>query len=117
VLLSLGPTLAGHGLYTASLAHLPASTATLINTLEPPLTAVMAYVLLGERMGTYQLFGGFLVLAGVLAVAISDRRQRERQDAPRPSVRTAQGNRNGPDGCSPPGREGASGTRRTGSDA
>lgn len=77
-LLALGPTLAGHGLYTASLAHLPASTATLIVTLEPLLTAALAYLLLRERMGAYQLLGGCLVLASVVAVTIGDSRGRKR---------------------------------------
>jgi drug/metabolite transporter (DMT)-like permease len=74
--LALGPTLGGHGLYNASLAYLPASTATLIATLEPPLTALLAYLLLGERLGFPQLAGSGLVLAGVVAVSIEDRRER-----------------------------------------
>jgi drug/metabolite transporter (DMT)-like permease len=68
--LALGPTLGGHGLYNASLVYLPASTATLIVTLEPPLTALLAYLLLGERMGLAQLLGSGLVLAGVVAVSM-----------------------------------------------
>ena len=78
LVLALGPTLGGHGLYNASLAYLPASTATLIVTLEPPLTAVLAYVLLGERLGLSQLLGSGLVLVGVVAVTVGDRLERER---------------------------------------
>jgi drug/metabolite transporter (DMT)-like permease len=78
IALALGPTLAGHGLYNASLAHLPASTATLIVTLEPPLTALLAYLLLGEHLGPPQILGGVLILAAVVAVTFYDRREGER---------------------------------------
>jgi drug/metabolite transporter (DMT)-like permease len=76
--LALGPTLGGHGFYIASLAHLPASTATLITTLEPPLTVLLAYLLLGERLETVQILGGLLVVVAVIGVTISDRLSRDR---------------------------------------
>jgi len=81
LVLAMGPTLGGHGLYNASLAYLPASTATLIVTLEPPLTALLAYLLLGERLGLDQLLGSGLVLIGVVAVTVGDRLERERVDS------------------------------------
>ncbi len=50
VTLAAGPTVLGFGLYNLSLVHLPSSVANLIATLEPASTAILAYVLLGERM-------------------------------------------------------------------
>lgn len=66
--LAVGPTVGGYGLYTASMKYLPASVANLITTLEPPLTAALAAVLLGERMSGVQLAGGAVILAAVLLV-------------------------------------------------
>jgi DME family drug/metabolite transporter len=70
LLLLVVPTLGGYGLYTASLAHLPAGTANLIATLEPALTAIWAYVLLGESFDTMQLLGGALILGSVMILRV-----------------------------------------------
>lgn len=72
-LLAVGPTLGGYGLYTVSLTYLPAATANLIATLEPALTAVLAFFLLGERLNAPQLLGGGLTLIGVLLARLSER--------------------------------------------
>jgi drug/metabolite transporter (DMT)-like permease len=64
--LAVGPTIGGYGLYTVSLAYLPASVANLLATLEPVLTAILAYLLLGERLTPLQLLGGALIFGGVL---------------------------------------------------
>ena len=73
ILLAVGPTIGGYGLYTVSLTCLPAATANLITTLEPALTAVLAYVFLGERLTVPQLLGGSLILIGVVIVRFSER--------------------------------------------
>lgn len=73
VMLAVGPTLGGYGLYTVSLAHLPATTANLIATLEPAMTAGLAFLLLGERLTIPQLLGGGLILTGVLLLRLGDR--------------------------------------------
>jgi len=73
VLLAAGPTLSGYGLYTVSLTYLPAATASLITTLEPALTAVLAFCFLGERLTAPQLLGGGLILVGVVLVRIGGR--------------------------------------------
>jgi drug/metabolite transporter (DMT)-like permease len=65
-LLAAGPTVAGYGLYNVSLAYLPSSVANLILTLEPVFTAVIAYLLLSERMNGLQLGGSLMILAGVV---------------------------------------------------
>ena len=66
--LGAGPTLVGFALYTVSLGHLPVSVASLIATLEPVFTAVMAFFLLGERLSAVQVVGSLLILFGVLTL-------------------------------------------------
>lgn len=66
ILLAAGPTVAGFGLYNVSLSLLPSSVANLILTTEPVFTAVMAYLLLGERLSAVQLGGSLLILSGVV---------------------------------------------------
>lgn len=68
VVLSMGPTVLGYGLYTLSMHYLPAGIANLICTLEPSLTSVQAYVVLGERMTPLQIVGSVLVVVAVVVV-------------------------------------------------
>lgn len=84
-LLAAGPTVAGFGLYNVSLSYLPSSVANLILTMEPVFTAMIAYVLLGERMNGWQVGGGALILAGVLFLRIRQARRIQSQPAPEPS--------------------------------
>ncbi len=70
IVLAIGPTLGGFGLYTVSLAYLPASVANLIATLEPVLTAILAYFLLGEQLNSIQLAGSALIIASVVILRI-----------------------------------------------
>lgn len=79
-LLAAGPTLLGFGMYNTSLSYLPSSVANLIVTLEPPFTAIMAYILLGERMTRIQVLGGVIILTGVLLLRVSEGRQKIRFD-------------------------------------
>jgi len=76
LLLLVVPTLGGYGLYTASLVHLPASTANLIATLEPVLTTVWAYLLLGESLDGVQILGGGLILGSVMGLQLEERLSR-----------------------------------------
>ncbi len=64
--LSYGPTLAGYYLFTASLAYLSSTAASLLTTLEPPVTAVLALLLLGRALSLPQWLGAALIVAGVL---------------------------------------------------
>lgn len=73
-ILAVGPTVGGFGLYTYSLNFLPASIANLIAMLEPPLTAIMAYFLLAERLSPMQLVGSVLIISCVLIVRLSENR-------------------------------------------
>jgi drug/metabolite transporter (DMT)-like permease len=72
LVLAIGPTLCGYGLYTVGLTTLPASTANLIVTLEPAMTAASAVLLLGERLTAPQLLGGGLILVGVVLLRLSE---------------------------------------------
>jgi drug/metabolite transporter (DMT)-like permease len=65
-LLAAGPTMAGFGLYNVSLGYLPSSVVNLIVTLEPAITAVIAYFLLGEYLNGVQIGGSLLILTGVV---------------------------------------------------
>jgi drug/metabolite transporter (DMT)-like permease len=69
-LLSAGPTLCGFGLYNVALTYLPSSVANLIATLEPVFTAIIAYILLGERLSGIQILGSLLILGGVVFLRI-----------------------------------------------
>jgi drug/metabolite transporter (DMT)-like permease len=66
VILAAGPTLVGFGLYNISLVMLPSSTANLILTLEPVVTAITAYFLLGERLTSIELIGSGLILGALI---------------------------------------------------
>jgi drug/metabolite transporter (DMT)-like permease len=55
-------------LLVAALRHLPASRVGVVATLEPVLGALLAWVLLDERLGPAQIVGGCLVVAAVLWV-------------------------------------------------
>ena len=71
--LGVAPTLGGFGLYTLSLRYLSPTTSNLIATLEPAFTAIWAYFLLNEILTGIQLFGGLLVLMGVLLLRFGEK--------------------------------------------
>lgn len=74
VLLAVGPTVTGFGLYNISLGYLPSSVANLILTLEPAFTAAIAYLLLGEQLNGVQLGGSLMILSGVVFLRIYEGR-------------------------------------------
>ena len=74
ITLAVGPTLGGYGLYTVSLTMLPASVANLITLLEPPLTMVLAFLLLGERMTSPQLLGAGTIILGLIIHRFADQK-------------------------------------------
>jgi drug/metabolite transporter (DMT)-like permease len=57
-------------LFTKSIKHIPALEANLIGTLEPVFNPVWVFLFLGEAMGRYALFGGLVVLTGVIVSAV-----------------------------------------------
>jgi len=76
-LLAAGPTVLGFVLYNVSLSLLPSSVANLIVTLECVFTAVVAYLLLGERLTVTQIAGSVMILAAVVLLRIYEGRQAE----------------------------------------
>jgi len=70
LLLAVGPTLFGYGLYNVSLGFLPSSVANLIVTTEPVFTAVIAYFFLGEILTGVQIGGSVMILCGVIFLRI-----------------------------------------------
>lgn len=64
--LALGPTLVGFGLYTVGLSQIPASVVTLIATLEPVFSIVLAYFIFGEVLDMPQIIGAVLILVAVI---------------------------------------------------
>ncbi len=70
LVLAAGPTLLGFGLYNVSLGLLPSSTANLVLTLEPVLTTLIAFFLLGERLSVPEIFGSALVIAALVLLRL-----------------------------------------------
>jgi len=56
----------GQGLIAFSLAWLPATFSSLTLLIQPVVAAVLAWVILGERLSGSQLVGGSIVIAGIL---------------------------------------------------
>jgi drug/metabolite transporter (DMT)-like permease len=70
LLLALGPTIGGFGLYIMSLGSLPATVVNLIAAAEPAFTAGWAYLLWGEQLNTIQLAGAGLILISVILLRV-----------------------------------------------
>ena len=70
-MLALVCTIGGHTVYNWALRHVRAATVSLAFLGEPPLTAVLALLLLGSRPSLLTVVGGVLILAG-LACALSE---------------------------------------------
>jgi drug/metabolite transporter (DMT)-like permease len=63
-------TIGGHTVFNWTLRRLPASTVSLSFLGEPPLAALLAYVILGQGVPVSTIIGGVLILGG-LAAALS----------------------------------------------
>jgi len=72
--LSAGPTLLGFGLLNVSLRFVKSGEASLVLSLEPALTALIAYALLGERMTATELAGSAVILSGIVVLNLGERR-------------------------------------------
>lgn len=56
--------------FTKGIKHIPALEANLIGTLEPVLNPIWVFLFYGESMGKFALFGGLVVLSGVILSAV-----------------------------------------------
>ncbi len=74
LLLGVGPTIGGFGLYLVSLGYLPATVANLIGALEPAFTTIWAYLLFHEAMTGVQIIGSLLVFASVILLRFGEER-------------------------------------------
>lgn len=54
--------------FFAGMSHVGATNASIISTIEPVITVILSWFLLGETISLIQLAGGGLILAGVLAL-------------------------------------------------
>jgi drug/metabolite transporter (DMT)-like permease len=94
IALALITQVGGHLLVAYALGHLPVTVSSIVLLGQAPITAVLAWPLLGEPIRGAQLFGGALVLAGIGVVNVNrtaraDRRERssaERANASAVSV-------------------------------
>jgi len=60
--------LTGYFSLTYALGHLPATVPSVVLLAVAPLTAVLAFIILGERITTLEILGGALVLVGIWTV-------------------------------------------------
>lgn len=80
--LAVAPTLGGFGFYTLSIRYLSPTVSNLIATLEPAFTGAWAYLFLGERLTTMQIFGSGLLLVGVALLRIKGGDSAEGMESP-----------------------------------
>ena len=57
-------------LYTTAIKHVTALDAIIFPIIEPILNPILVFIVLGETLGTWSVFGGALVLGGVIFRAI-----------------------------------------------
>lgn len=60
--------------FSKGIKHIPALEANLIGTLEPVLNPIWVFLFYGESMGKFALFGGLVVLGGVILSAMGSAR-------------------------------------------
>jgi drug/metabolite transporter (DMT)-like permease len=74
VLIALVSTVIAVSAFFAGLRRVGPSEAAILSTFEPPVTVVLAFLILGERLTAAQLAGGVLVLAAVVLLQLPARR-------------------------------------------
>jgi drug/metabolite transporter (DMT)-like permease len=73
LVLALGPTLGGYGIFTAALRYIPAQLASLIVVIEAPISTLLAVWLIGEHMEWPQVIGMLLILSAIGVPSLLDR--------------------------------------------
>jgi drug/metabolite transporter (DMT)-like permease len=76
--LSFGPTLGGYAFFNLSLQHLEAGVASVFTTLEPPIAAILAWLVLSRTMSILQWGGAFLIVGGVLILQLGERNSQKK---------------------------------------
>lgn len=77
-------TIGGFGLYGVALQHLQAGVAAIVATSEVFFAAIVAYAVMGERLGLWQVVGATLIVAGVLILAWGQTRWARSERVPQP---------------------------------
>jgi drug/metabolite transporter (DMT)-like permease len=67
--ISVVSTVAAVSLFFAGLKRVGPTTASILSTVEPVVTVILAFLVFGELLGALQLVGGGLVIAAVLVLA------------------------------------------------
>lgn len=75
VLIALIPQVIGHTSFNWALKHLSAPTVSVLLLGEPIGASLLAYLLLGERLGGWTIFGGVMTLVGVGIVLLTEVRE------------------------------------------
>jgi drug/metabolite transporter, DME family len=68
---AVGPTLGAYALFNSSLRLLPATIASLVTTLEPPIVAVFAFLILSRTIDQAQWTGIVLIVGAVFVMQLS----------------------------------------------
>jgi DME family drug/metabolite transporter len=68
VILGVLPTLGGAVAFNAGLNNLPASTASVIATLEPVIATLLGWFFFAEKVNVYQVIGGCLIITAVVVL-------------------------------------------------
>ncbi len=90
ILLGIGPTLGGYGLFTLSLRYLPARIASLIVVMEVPVATMIAVAFLGERIEGPQIIGMVFVLVAAVLPSVASELSARRAGVPSPAVAVPQ---------------------------
>jgi drug/metabolite transporter (DMT)-like permease len=76
ILLALFTTAIGHSLFIHSFKNFSVSTASIINSLQPVLGIIMAYLILNEIPTPNTLIGGLLILATVVIESMRSKKRK-----------------------------------------
>lgn len=74
LVLVIGPTIGGFGLYNLALQHLPASIVNLIVPIDPVFATVESYLILGERFTPIQFLGSVFIVGGLILLRVYESR-------------------------------------------
>jgi drug/metabolite transporter (DMT)-like permease len=72
IILAAVPTVLGYGTYNVSLAYLPSSVVNLIATIEPVFTAIIAFLVFGERLNGMQILGSVMIMSAVILLRLHE---------------------------------------------